>query len=60
MLCISSEHTEEILNESYSEEDKINCVDVNFDEEPDILIEHQPTGQIRMSSAFIFDKQNSQ
>lgn len=56
MLCISSDRTEEIPNEGSIEENNINCVDVNFDGELDILAEHQPTGQVKMSSVFIFDK----
>jgi hypothetical protein len=56
MLCISSGQSEEVLDEEYTEEDKISCVDINFDGEPDILVEHPPTGQIRLSSVFIFDR----
>jgi len=56
MLCISSARAEEVLSEGYFEESSISCVDVNFDEEPDILVEHQRTGRVRASSVFIFDR----
>lgn len=58
MLCISSDLTKEVLSEGYAEEDKIKCTDVNFDGEPDVLVEHRPAGQVRMSSVFLFDKAN--
>jgi len=56
ILCISRDRTEEVPDEGSTEEDKVSCVDVNFDGELDILVEHRPTGQVKMSSVFIFDK----
>lgn len=55
-LCISRDRTEEVPDEGSAEEYNISCVDVNFDGELDILVEHGPTGQVKMSSVFIFDK----
>ncbi|MOA36866.1 hypothetical protein D3C78_1584130 [compost metagenome] len=39
--------------------ESINCVDVNFDGEPDVLVEHPPSGQVKMSSVFIFHKKDN-
>lgn len=56
MLCASTGQIKEVIDDEYIEGDTISCIDVNFDGEPDVVVEHQPAGQIRQSSVFIFDK----
>lgn len=56
ILYISRDRTEKVPDEGFAEEDNISCADVNFDGETDILVEHRPTGQVKMSSVFIYEK----
>lgn len=58
ILYISRNRTEKVPNEVFAEEDNTSCVDVNFDGDNDILVEHRPAGQVRISSVFLFDKTN--
>jgi hypothetical protein len=54
--CISSGSAKEILDDTRYKGEKVSCIDINFDGKLDILIEHPPTGQIKLSSVFIFDQ----
>ncbi|WP_324709398.1 XAC2610-related protein [Pseudomonas citronellolis] len=48
----------ETLLENLSDNEKIECTDINFDGQPDIIIRHPPSGQTQMSSAFIFNEKS--
>ncbi|MCP1603816.1 XAC2610-related protein [Pseudomonas citronellolis] len=48
----------ETLLENLSDNEKIECTDINFDGQPEIIIRHPPSGQTQMSSVFIFNEKS--
>ena len=56
----NKEWEKSIVSQDISDDDKIACVDVNFDGYQDIIITHPPSGQIQLSSVFIYDNRNAQ
>lgn len=56
VLCVLGDSGESILEEGLDNIEGIHCLDVNFDDEPDVVVSHPPSGQVKMSSVYIFDK----
>jgi hypothetical protein len=59
-LCIINNGKKSIVDQKISDEDNIACIDVNFDGYQDIIVTHPPSGQIQLSSVFIYDNRNEQ
>lgn len=55
VLCAKSNTNEIVLEENIENVDKIQCLDANFDGDSDILVSHSPSGQIKMTSVYLFD-----
>lgn len=55
-ICVESSNIDYTLAQDASNIESIECIDVNFDGQNDILVNHLPSGQVKMSSAFIYKK----
>lgn len=55
LLCIKNNVGNIVLEEESEPVEKAQCVDANFDGELDVVITHPPSGQVQMSSVYIFN-----
>jgi len=55
LVCVKNSISNTVLEKNVAPGDEIKCMDVNFDGEDDILIAHPPSGQVQMSSVYVFN-----
>lgn len=54
-LCVSDDQKEYTLDYGDLSAESVKCIDINFDGYHDILVNHPPSGHMKMSSVFVFN-----